>query len=335
MPSIVWLKKIPLKYFPFYCFTDVWTLVILLDCKFTCILVIFSHIGCIMSENRQICVYAAASLKQNSTNLLIAMCCGIGLALYGCHVASQMSSNPTYIPSTSIAIHWLNDKLATSLGNPMNLIKGNCNVKQHSRYVADGFIYILKLFATYSGLMNGIINLAQILLLKMKGYDMIATNIIVSLSVLGILVSLMCIMGSYATCKIVCLSCIGLHHGFIIYYGLRRRKMLSNLVCPSTEGTLVACNVGNTQAALKSSSVSMENPMELKRRRRSRGWRSLSDISYWQAHGCLTYGCFYITPAGFIHPIKVVKVSSELDSWLLDLITWLGRLLSFSLGNWS
>lgn len=226
------------------------------------------------TDTVNICVIARGELKKNSNRLLVAMCIGIALALYGCYVSTRSQSNPHYMPQTSMAVHWLNGKFGKILDNPIKMLK-NCNNKHskqthtHSKLHSHNLInYVLHGFANHSGIINGIINLVQIMILKMYCSSIQATDVILGLSTFGLLVSLLCIIGSFASCKLMCLSCLGIHHAFIIYFVVCRRKILTNALCPIQTQTTCAfgssTNYGNSRVDPKSSSS--KNSLSVRRR---------------------------------------------------------------------
>lgn len=217
-------------------------------------------VGSISSANRPICVYALANLKRNSTRLLIAMCIGIGLALYGAYVASRMRSSVRYTPTIQAATSWFNERLAHTLGHPMSKLTGgaSCSAGQtnqalyrtpltRSKWILDK---IVRPFVTSSGLINLLINISQIVLLKIYSMSGPACDAIVGLSIGGLVVSGMCMFGALMTCKTMCLSCLGIHHAVIIYFALKRRTIIHSMLCPSGPGS-----TGNSNNNTSSSST--------------------------------------------------------------------------------
>lgn len=200
-----------------------------------------------MVSGQPVCVYAMQKLKRNSTTLLIAMCIGIALALYGCYVQARSQSNPHYTSTIATATHWLYNNLGKKIMHPSALLR-NCNGFSRggeSMSKARGFghmcsyvlmRFLIKPMVQYSGIMNGMINIVQIILLKVYCKSVPVTDVIIALSGVGFAISMLCLIGSIINCKLMCFSCLGIHHLFIIFYGLRRRQIIKNLLCP-TENT--------------------------------------------------------------------------------------------------
>lgn len=195
------------------------------------------------TEPRPVCNQALGGLKRNSTKLLITMCIGIALALYGVYVQARSQSNPNYMPTISIASHWIYKAIGKqSIKHPVQMLTG-CFSKQ----LAKGSTY--HVFMQYfvlpivhvSGIINGMVNLVQIVLLKVYCRNIWATNVTIGLSAFGFIISMICLCGSYASCKLMCISCLGIHHMVIIYLALRRRNILENLNCPPNNTSDGAC----------------------------------------------------------------------------------------------
>lgn len=199
-------------------------------------------------ETRQICSQAMSGLKRNSTKLLITMCVGIALAMYGVYVQARSESNPSYMPSISIASHWLYKTIGKqTLKHPGQMLSG-CFNKQVARATTSHFLmrnFILPIVHT-SGIMNGLINLIQIILLKVYWREIFAANVTIALSATGFAISMLCLYGAYASCKLMCISCLGIHHLIIIYLACCRGKILQNIYCPETISNQGACNFGKT-----------------------------------------------------------------------------------------
>lgn len=188
---------------------------------------------------RPICVYAAANLRKNSTRLLIAMCIGIALAMYGAYVQIRSHSNPAYAPSIVTAGKMVHKMLTSTWVGSRTLMSG-CNSGSGGsrgtfRHVAPKYLMqnVLKPIVHYSGIVNGCFNIIQIILLKVCCRSIRATNGIIALSVVGSIMSMVCMVGAYTTCKVMCISCLGIHHIAIVYLAVRRRKMLMNMLCPA------------------------------------------------------------------------------------------------------
>lgn len=189
-------------------------------------------------EARPVCVYTMASLKKNSTKLLVLMCIGIALALYGIYVQARSQSNPNYMPTLTLATHWLYHNVGQRIAHPSTLLTGtNCGaLRQQAAKGSVGRLLMSRFVAPvtrYSGIMNGFINVLQILLLMVYGRSVMGADAIMGLSAFGLVVSAICLVGSFAVCKLMCISCLGIHHIVIIYLALRRRRLLSNIFCPS------------------------------------------------------------------------------------------------------
>lgn len=189
------------------------------------------------STTRPICVYAKANLKRNSTRLMVAMCIGIMLAIYGAYVSSRMRNNERYMPTLSSAGNWLNKRFMDSFGNPMSIFSLNCmNIKQARAKSAAAWVMsnMIKPFVNQSGLLNGLINVTQIILIKVYCMSIPVTDAVIGLSIAGLFVSILCLVGSFLSCKMMCLTCLGIHHALIIYFGLQRRCILTNMLCPTS-----------------------------------------------------------------------------------------------------
>ena len=183
------------------------------------------------------------------------MCIGIALALHGMYVQSRRHTNPAYVPSTTIATRWLYDKIGSKVMHPSSMLSGNCNAKGKFKQTVPHFLMraILQPVVHYSGYLNAFINLAQIVLLKVYYKNLNATNTIIALSVAGWIISFFCLSGALATCKLMCLSCLGIHHLLIIYLACRRRKIVKNIWCPSetsNSSTSSSCNSGGTSGKI-------------------------------------------------------------------------------------
>lgn len=199
-------------------------------------------------EARPICAQAMSGLKRNSTRLLITMCIGIALAMYGVYVQARSESNPSYMPAVSIASHWLYKAIGKeTLKHPGQMLSG-CFNKQVLKATGPRFLmrnFILPIVHT-SGIINGSINLIQIILLKVYWREMFATYVTIGLSATGFVISMLCLYGAYASCKLMCISCLGIHHVIIIYLALWRGKILQNIHCPDNNSSLGPCNYGKT-----------------------------------------------------------------------------------------
>lgn len=185
------------------------------------------------SESRPICVYALAGLKRNSTKLLVVMCIGIGLALYGIYIGVRSQTNPNYQPTITVAANWLYQSVGQKTANSGYFMNG-CRNKQSFKptfghLLMSNFVYPI---SRYSGILNGSINVAQIILLKVFCKSFSGTDAIIGLSAIGLIISMICLVGSFAFCKLICISCLGIHHIVIIYLAIRRRRMLKNILCP-------------------------------------------------------------------------------------------------------
>lgn len=220
---------------------------------------------------RPVCVYAKAALKRNGTRMMLIMCIGIALALYGGYVANRMRANSRYMPAMSAASHWLNSRLAQTIGYPMSMFgsSGNCDPRFGS-FKEVGRVWVMnkliKPIVASSGFINGIVNVTQIILLKVYCSSVKATDAIIGLSIVGLVVSIICLVGSFFTCKMMCLSCVGIHHGLIIYLGMKRRQIQYNIMCPSelagnqaqpqgSSSTAAAATSSSTGSAMKSTSM--------------------------------------------------------------------------------
>lgn len=202
----------------------------------------------IASNGRPVCVYALAGFKKNTTKLMVVMCIGIALALYGVYVQARSSSNPNYMPTITLATNWLYNNIGQRIVHPSYLLNG-CNGKQlvkqsFGSLMMHRFVYPV---TRYSGLFNGFINLVQIVLLKVCYKSLAGVDAIVGLSAAGLAISFVCLIGSFAYCKLMCISCLGIHHVVIIYLAIRRRRILNNILCPTAnvnEGS--TCTFGSS-----------------------------------------------------------------------------------------
>lgn len=181
-------------------------------------------------DSRPVCQFAVADLKKNSTKLLIAMCVGIGLALYGGYVQSRTHSDPSYMSTLSMVSHWMSSLVGSKMAGRLMQACAKAPMKQAvpnlmMRSVVHPVVH-------YSAIMSGFINLTQIILLKVYCKSVVITNVIIGLSAAGLVLSAICMVGSFATCKTMCLTCLGIHHCFIIYYAMLRRRTIKNMQCP-------------------------------------------------------------------------------------------------------
>lgn len=211
------------------------------------------------SETRPTCVYALAGLKRNETRLMIVMCVGIALALYGVYIQARSQSNPSYMPTISVATSWLYESLGHRLNHPTSMF-ASCQGKQAKTTVPASFGHFLlhKLIEPvthYSGIINGTINVIQIAILKVYSKSLTGTDAIIGLSSFGMVVSMICLLGSFASCKLMCISCLGIHHIVIIYLAIRRRRMLKNILCPTANINEGACTFGSSGAGSKDAST--------------------------------------------------------------------------------
>lgn len=182
-------------------------------------------------DSRPVCQYAVAGLKKNSTKLLIAMCVGIALALYGAYVQSRTHADPNYLSTLSMATHWAKDLVGAKMAS--RLIKACVQTPAMKRTVPHFMMRMLvHPIVHYSAIMSGFINVAQIILLKVYCKSVPVTNVIIALSAIGLVLSAVCMVGAFAACKTMCITCLGIHHCFIIYYAVRRRIFIKNMLCP-------------------------------------------------------------------------------------------------------
>lgn len=210
-------------------------------------------------EARPICVYAKQNLKRNSTKLIIVMCFGIALALYGIYIQSKSRVNPSYFTTMSMASHWLYNRIGQRLLHPLSYRPsayfGQCGDPQRSMFVMR---YVFKPVAACTSLLNALINLTQIILLKVYCSNVRATKAIIGLSAFGLVLGFFCIVGSFATCKLMCITCLGVHHMIIMYLANKRRHIINNMLCPvenvSTGCSSSAPGTSGIPVATKSSS---------------------------------------------------------------------------------
>lgn len=213
-----------------------------------------------MTIDRPVCIYALNGLKKNSTQLLITICIGLALSLYGIYVQAR-SSSPGYRSSIATASNWLMDTISHKLAYSASMLAG-CHSKAHLKRAVPTFFsrYLIRPVIYKSGFMNAIISLVQMVLLKLYCRNIKATSSIIALSCVGICISAVCFFGALATCKTVCISCLSIHHGFVIYFALRRRAIISNMLCPPGNTNEGACtfgtpsNYGNDRSPNKSAS---------------------------------------------------------------------------------
>lgn len=199
-----------------------------------------------MVEHQPICLFAKQALRKNSTKLLVAMCVGIALSVYGIYVHSRSHSNPGYESNIAVASHWLFN-VANKIIHPTTMLNG-CKTSQKAtaamgvgkqagmlkmRLILNFIMQMLiEPMTHYAGPINVGINLIQIILLKIFCKSKPATTAIIVLSGIGFCVSMFCFIGSMASCKLMCISCLGIHHMFIIYYGLARNRIIKGMLCP-------------------------------------------------------------------------------------------------------
>lgn len=197
-----------------------------------------------MTVDRPICTYALASLKKNSTHLLIAICIGLALSLYGIYVQAR-SVNPAYKSSLNMASSWMIQAISDKFMNPAKLFY-NCYAKATAKRSVPSFFsrYMIRPIIYKSGLMNAAISITQIVLLKLYCRSVRAATTIVILSALGVLISGICFFGTLASCKAICISCLSFHHGVVIYLAMRRRNMIGNMLCPPANTNEGACTFG-------------------------------------------------------------------------------------------
>lgn len=211
-----------------------------------------------MANERPVCVYAMAALQRNSTRLMIMMCVGVALALCGVYIQTRMQSNPNYTPTIAVATKWFYAILGRRLVNSSRLLRGCTNELSDSfkptvgKLLMHRFIYPI---TRYSGLMNGTINLVQIILLKVYCKSFTGTHSIIALSALGAGISLLCLIGSFVACKMMCLSCLGIHHGAIIYLAMNRCRILKNVLCPTENVNASGCTFGPGNSTSSSNSI--------------------------------------------------------------------------------
>lgn len=190
------------------------------------------------NEPRHLCVYAMSSLKKNSTRLLVVMCIGIALGAYGIYVQARSHSNVSYVPSITMATRWMAERVGYKMMHPSQMMKacgmakGAANMAKHSGGLCHFMMrFLVNPIVSNSGMMNLMINVAQIILLKVYCRSIMATDVMIAMSVLGLIISMICMFGSFATCKLMCISCLGLQHMAIIYFSFCRRKILQNMLC--------------------------------------------------------------------------------------------------------
>lgn len=204
-------------------------------------------------SNRPICIYAEAALKKNGTKLLVVISIGIALALYGVYVQARSRSNPHYMPTITIATHWFYTSVASRFPIPGASYMNGCGNKygggMRQRLPHALWRFFVSPIVKNSGFINGMINVVQIALLKMYCCSLKATDAIIALSAIGWLVSMICLFGAFASCKLMCISCLGVHHLAIIYLAVRRRKIVQNILCPQPNvSQSCTFGVGSTSA---------------------------------------------------------------------------------------
>lgn len=192
-----------------------------------------------VEATRPVCVYAMSGLKRNSTKLMVVMCIGIAFALYGVFVQTRAHhASHHYMPKVAtVASSWLYHNVGQHLMSPSFLkTGGTCNAERraamrHSfaRLIMTRFVYPTM---RYSGIINGLINLIQIILLKVYCKSVCSCDAITGLSVVGLIVSMICLWGSVVGCRLMCISCLGIHHMIIMYFAIKRRRMVQNMLCP-------------------------------------------------------------------------------------------------------
>lgn len=190
------------------------------------------------TDTRPICVNAMPNLRRNSTRLMVVMCIGIALSLYGVYIQTRSSSNLNYSPSVSVASSWLYHNVGQHLMSPSFLTNGGSCVRDRAPNrptFAQLFMYrFVHPTMRYSAIVNGLINVSQILLLKVYCKSLSGTDTIIGLSAFGIGISLICLIGSFAFCRLMCISCLCIHHIVIIYLAVMRRRMVQGLTCPTS-----------------------------------------------------------------------------------------------------
>lgn len=190
----------------------------------------------ITPSGRPVCIYAEAALKRNGTKLLIVMCVGLALALYGIYVQARSRSNPQYMPTITVATHWFYNSVANRFNIPsasyMTGCGGNNKGRILRRFPHVVWRFMVKPMTKHSGFFNGIIGIIQIALLRMCPMSLKATDAIIALSGIGFVISMICLFGAVISCKLMCISCLGIHHMVIIYMAARRRKIVQNILCP-------------------------------------------------------------------------------------------------------
>lgn len=205
-------------------------------------------------SGRPVCIYAEAALKRNGTKLLIVMCIGLALALYGLYVTARTSSNPHYMPTITVATHWFYTSVANKLHIPGTSYWTGCGGNQKGRLLRRFpqmlWRFMVKPMTKHSGFFNGLIHIGQIALLRMHPMNLKATDAIIALSAIGFVISMVCLFGAAISCKLMCISCLGIHHMVIIYLAARRRKIVQNILCPpanvSQNCTFGISNTGST-----------------------------------------------------------------------------------------
>lgn len=168
--------------------------------------------------------------------LLIIMCIGIALALYGMYVRSRANTNPNYMSPINTATHWMLDHVGSKILHPFR--GGSCA----SRGIRHSFISeFLQMVVNSSGLVNGLINVTQIIVLKVNSSSVKSADAIIAMSSIGWVVSMICLVGAFSSCKLMCISCLGIQHVAIIYFAIKRRKMILSSQCPTASG-IKTCN---------------------------------------------------------------------------------------------
>lgn len=163
-------------------------------------------------------------------------------------------SNPHFMPTISVAGHWLYNMFGQKILHPTSILKP-C-AKSTFKQTVPHFLMraLIKPVVHYSGLVNGLINIMQIILLKLYCSNLMATNAIIALSATGWLISMVCLFGAFATCKLMCISCLGIQHKIIIYLAWRRRAIIQNMFCPPINGS-GGTSVGRDNASSDSKGV--------------------------------------------------------------------------------
>lgn len=171
------------------------------------------------------CAYATPCLRKNKIYLVLCMTIGIATAIYAMYNHSKSGAS-SYLPTaalhTILNSNHLTSKYAAKFGNVAARV--TCDTKDNlfgSPMVRTSSIITLS------------VHVIQLVVIGVYSRSCYATKSIMGMSAAGLAVSMICMIVGLFSCKSYCMSCLGLQHLAIMYFGYNRLHLLKSSGCPS------------------------------------------------------------------------------------------------------